>query len=72
MNKPYWERKNFQSYKQIKVLQPALETPVLEYIDIKIKEQEKRLISSAICLKKSLKAVDQLPDNAIQRDIPDV
>ena len=38
MSKPYWERKNFHSYKQIKVLQPALETPVLEYIDIKIKE----------------------------------
>ena len=40
------------------MLQPALETPVLEYVDIKIKEQEKRLVQSAISLKKNLKAVD--------------
>ena len=38
MSLPYWERKSFQSYKQIKVLQPQLETPVHEYMDIKIKE----------------------------------
>ena len=38
MSKPYWERKEFHSYKQIKVLQPQLETPVQEYMDIKIKE----------------------------------
>ena len=38
MSLPYWERKTFQAYKQIKVLQPQLQTPVHEYMDIKIKE----------------------------------
>ena len=37
---PYWERKAYRAYKQIKVVQPALDTSIQEYIDIKIDEKE--------------------------------
>lgn len=69
MHLPYWERKEYRSYKQIKVLQPRLETSIEEYIRIKIDEQEKRLIGGALYLKKQLKATDELPHNGIMSDM---
>ena len=36
MHLPYWERKSYRSYKQIKVLQPKIDTPIDEYIRVKI------------------------------------
>ena len=33
MHLPYWERKAYRAYKEIKVLQPKLETPIQAYID---------------------------------------
>lgn len=38
MHLPYWERKAFCSYKQIKVLQPKLDTSIEDYVKIKIDE----------------------------------
>lgn len=38
MHLPYWERTAYKSYKQIKVVQPQLETPINDYINIKIEE----------------------------------
>ena len=69
MHLPYWERKEYRSYKHIKVLQPQIDTPIDEYIRIKIDEQEKRLISGSLQLKKNLKAVDTLPHNGIMSDM---
>jgi len=48
MHLPYWERKEYRSYKQIKMLQPQLDTPIEEYIRIKIDEQERRLVGGAL------------------------
>lgn len=69
MHLPYWERKAFRSYKQIKVLQPKINTEMDEYIKIKIEEQEKRLVTGALSLKKNLKAIDKLPHNGIMSDM---
>mmetsp|Transcript_30978 Transcript_30978/g.41086 ORF Transcript_30978/g.41086 Transcript_30978/m.41086 type:complete len:90 (+) Transcript_30978:698-967(+) len=69
MHLPYWDRKEYRSYKQIKVLQPKLETPIDDYIRIKIEEQERRLVSGALQLKKNLKATDELPHNGIMSDM---
>ena len=69
MHLPYWERKSYRSYKQIKVLQPKIETQMDEYIRIKIDEQEKRLVKGALSLKKNLKAIDKLPHNGIMSDM---
>ena len=69
MHLPYWERRAYRSYKQIKVLQPQLETPINDYINIKIEEQEKRLVHGALSLKKKLKAIDELPHNGIMSDM---
>ena len=71
MSKPYWERKAFQTFKQIKVLQPNMQTTVHEYMDVKIKEQEKNLVTSALALKKNLQSIDQLPHNGIMSDMVD-
>ena len=38
MHLPYWERKEYKAYKQIKVLQPNLETPIQDYLRHKIDE----------------------------------
>jgi hypothetical protein len=38
MHLPFWERKAYCSYKQIKVLQPKLETSIEDYVKIKIDE----------------------------------
>ena len=38
MHLPYYERRAYCSYKQIKVLQPQLDTPIEDYINIKIEE----------------------------------
>ena len=35
MHLPYWQRTAYKSYKQIKVVQPQLETPINDYIKIK-------------------------------------
>lgn len=69
MHLPYWERKAFRSYKQIKVLQPKINTEMDEYIKIKIEEQERRLVTGALSLKKNLKAIDKLPHNGIMSDM---
>ena len=69
MHLPYWQRKEYKSYKHIKVLQPKLETPIDDYIRIKIEEQERRLVSGALQLKKNLKATDELPHNGIMSDM---
>ena len=69
MHLPYWERTAYKSYKQIKVVQPQLETPINDYINIKIEEQEKGLVSGALTLKKNLKAIDELPHNGIMSDM---
>ena len=69
MHLPYWERKAYRAYKEIKVLQPKLETPIQAYINCKIDEQEKRLVSGAMELKKNLKAIDELPHNGIMSDM---
>ena len=69
MHLPYWERKAYRSYKQIKVLQPQLETPIEDYINIKIEEQERKLVGGALSLKRTLKAIDQLPHNGIMNDM---
>jgi hypothetical protein len=69
MHLPYWDRKAYRSYKQIKVLQPELTTKIEDYINIKIEEQEKRLVSGALSLKKNLKAIDELPHNGIMSDM---
>ena len=53
----------------IKVLQPKLETPIQDYISIKIDDQERRLVNDALQLKKNLKAIDQLPHNGICTDM---
>jgi len=66
---PYWDRKAYRSYKQIKVLQPELTTKIEDYINIKIEEQEKRLVGGALSLKKNLKAIDGLPHNGIMSDM---
>ena len=66
---PYWERKNYKPYKMIKVLQPQLDTTIHEYIEIKIDDQEKRLVTDALRLKKNLKAIDKLTHNAISTEM---
>ena len=69
MHLPYYERRAYCSYKQIKVLQPQLDTPIEEYINIKIEEQERKLVGGALSLKRTLKAIDQLPHNGIMNDM---
>ena len=59
MHLPYWERKNYRPYKQIKVLQPAISTSIEEYVQTKIEEQERNLVSGALSLKKKLKAIER-------------
>ena len=51
------------------MVQPQLETPINDYINIKIDEQEKRLVNGALSLKKNLKAIDELPHNGIMSDM---
>ena len=53
----------------IKVLQPQLDTTIHEYIEIKIDDQEKRLVTDALRLKKNLKAIDKLTHNAISTEM---
>ena len=69
MHLPYWQRRSYRSYKQIKVLQPKLDTPIEDYIKIKIDEQERKLVGGALQLKKKLKAIDELPHNGIMSDM---
>lgn len=38
MHLPFWERKEYCSYKQIKVLQPNLDTSIENYVNVKIDE----------------------------------
>ena len=60
MHLPYWERQEYKAYKQIKVVQPKLDTPMQEFLRHKIDEQEAHLVNSALHLKKKLKANDEL------------
>lgn len=58
MHLPYWERKSYCAYKEIKVLQPSITTSIEDYIKVKIDEQERSLVGGALSLKKKLKAID--------------
>ena len=71
MHLPYWERSEYRtkitSCKQIKSVQQKLDTPMQDYIRHKIAEQEKRLVVSALQMKKNLKANDELWHNGMTK-----
>jgi hypothetical protein len=66
---PYWQRKEFKSYKHIKVIKPELHSTVKEYTANQINKSEKNLVNDALVLKQKLKNIDNYPVNAIDANM---
>lgn len=44
MNLPYWQRESYKAYKQIKHVQPKIDSTIQEFVKFKIQDSEERLV----------------------------
>lgn len=65
MELPYWQRESYKTYKQIKHVQPKIDSTIQDYVKAKIFDSEERLLHDALQLRVHLKVIDDLPSNGV-------